>query len=135
VHFDLVEAIGVLAGGLRMGAPGRGLVGEVGPGRQREFFVSSNRGGEMNQIAAFEYTAAPRERHLTANELRTLRFVKAGDPYRDKGRGKPGRVARHRTLERLRGLGLVRVTQQSFWRCTGRGCAVLLANPPKSSKR
>jgi hypothetical protein len=82
-----------------------------------------------------EYLAAPLERKLTANELKVLRLVKSGDPYRDKGRGKHGRTARLRTIERLRNLGLVRATQAGFLRATGRGIEFMIANPVKHPKR
>jgi IS5 family transposase len=70
---------------------------------------------------------------VTANELKVLRLVRAGEPYRDKGKGQPGRVARRRTLERLRSRGLVRVTNEGFLRCTVAGLGLLLrqATQPK----
>ena len=81
-----------------------------------------------------EWNAAERApAKVTANELKVLRLVRAGEPYRDKGKGKPGRVARLRTIERLRFRGLVRVTREGFLRCTVAGLGLLLrqATQPK----
>ena len=71
--------------------------------------------------------------NLTANGWKVLRLVKSGDPYRDKGRGRIGRAARNKVLERLRELGLIRTlaTEPTFWRVTGRGKELLGANPIK----
>jgi hypothetical protein len=79
-----------------------------------------------------QFVAAPPVlRNQTANAMKVLRLVKAGDPYRDKGRGKPGRTARLKTIEALREQGLVRVTGDGFLRVTARGKELLVANPPK----
>lgn len=75
--------------------------------------------------------APPMLRNQTPNAMRVLRLVKAGDPYRDKGRGKAGRTARFKTLEALREQALVRITGAGFWRVTARGKELLLINPPK----
>jgi hypothetical protein len=86
----------------------------------------------QKEESAAEFVAAPLELpKLTANELKVLRLVKSGDPFRDKGRGKPGRTARMVTLQRLRDQGLVRNTTDGFLRATGRGDKILIANPPK----
>ncbi len=39
--------------------------------------------------------------NLKPSELRVLRLVKAGDPFRDKARGKAGKLARIRVLNLL----------------------------------
>lgn len=88
----------------------------------------------MNENKESEFVAAPIPLpNLTANALKVLRLVKSGDPYRDKGRGRLGRAARNKVLERLRELGLIRTlaTEPTFWRVTGRGKELLLANPIK----
>lgn len=79
-----------------------------------------------------EFVAAPFPLpNLTANGLKVLRLVRAGDPYRDKGRGPVGRAARVKQLEKLRDAGLARTTTAGLWRVTGRGKELLLANPVK----
>lgn len=81
------------------------------------------------------YVAAPPLRPLTRNEIKVLRLIQVRDPYRDKAPGKAGRVARLRTIEHLRALGLVRTNRWQLLTVTGRGKEIILANPTKPKKR
>jgi hypothetical protein len=69
--------------------------------------------------------------HVTPRGLLVLRRVRAGDPYRDKGRGRPGRAARFRSLLSLQEKGLVRLTQDGFWRVTANGTRLLARYPER----
>jgi hypothetical protein len=69
---------------------------------------------------------------LTDHELKVLRRVRAGDPYRDKAPGKPGRVARLKTLDYLRLRGLVRF-KGGLWTLSRKG-GQLLATDKKTDK-
>jgi hypothetical protein len=90
--------------------------------------------GQEN-TATDAFTAAPPLMNPTNNQIKVMRLVGSGDAYRDRGRGQPGKAARERTLETLRAAGLLRCTRDGFWRITGRGKEVLLANPIKRKPR
>lgn len=63
---------------------------------------------------------------LTTNEKAVLRWVRAGDPFRDKANGLEGRRARLRTLERLAAKGVIRLGRRDqLWKITVVGNTLL----------
>ena len=88
--------------------------------------------GEINNTDSYVHLQLLQK--VTPNGLKVLRLIRGGDPYRDKGRGRAGRVARLRTIQGLRDKGLVRVTREGFLRCTVAGLGILLRKATKPKR-
>ena len=74
------------------------------------------------QVKQMGYDTIPmleaRSLRLGALQVRLLQWTAARDPYRDRRGGNPGKRRREQQLETLERQGLIRKTNDGFWRVT-----------------